>query len=37
MGTTASRGRMDTGGVVLQPVEDEEIGDASFRRLAAVR
>lgn len=34
---TASRGRLDTGGVVIQPVEDEELGDLSSRRIAAVR
>ncbi|KAL4003169.1 HMG (high mobility group) box family protein [Acanthocheilonema viteae] len=33
----ASRGRLDTGGVVIQPVEDEELGDLSSRRIAAVR
>ncbi|VDN89325.1 unnamed protein product [Brugia pahangi] len=34
---TASRGRLDTGGVVIQPVEDEELSDLSSRRIAAVR
>lgn len=33
----SSRGRLDTGGVVIQPVEDEELGDLSYRRVAAVR
>ncbi|VDM07945.1 unnamed protein product [Wuchereria bancrofti] len=33
----ASRGRLDTGGVVIQPVEDEELSDLSSRRIAAVR
>ncbi|CAG9539100.1 unnamed protein product [Cercopithifilaria johnstoni] len=33
----ASRGRLDTGGVVIQPVEDEELGDLSSRRIAAIR
>ncbi|KHN78120.1 SWI/SNF-related matrix-associated actin-dependent regulator of chromatin subfamily E member 1 [Toxocara canis] len=33
----SGRGRLDTGGVVIQPVEDEEVGDLSSRRVAAVR
>ncbi|MFH4978979.1 hypothetical protein AB6A40_005688 [Gnathostoma spinigerum] len=33
----SSRGRLDTGGVVIQPVEDEDIGDLSSRKVAAVR
>lgn len=37
VGTAASRGRSEASGVVVQAVEDEEIDDASFRRLAAFR
>uniref|UniRef100_F1KVC7 SWI/SNF-related matrix-associated actin-dependent regulator chromatin subfamily E member 1 n=1 Tax=Ascaris suum TaxID=6253 RepID=F1KVC7_ASCSU len=33
----SGRGRLDMGGVVIQPVEDEEVGDLSSRRVAAVR
>lgn len=34
----SSRGRLDTGAVVIQPTaEDEELGDLSSRRVAAVR
>lgn len=32
-----SRGRLESGGVVIQPAEDDEPSDLSSRRVAAIR